>query len=258
MANKDSANRDSILVASATAWLRLLTGKQPMLDSQPVGRLERRVILGWLCVLMPIPLITIVIVDMQRQWIGLGQGLSLIVIVFTFMLSLWMFTTSIESEKRLSIESHWGGLGGGLGGWRVSRALVFLVTTSITLYVLLRALNSYVPLPDLRERYRSAKAIAARKAIQCEDGGISRGKLTLNCAVPPGDAGTKAMNEVWDQIKLANALLDDITVNVTSAVPAQATPGGPGAASRPAAGAPTTTPTPAAPTPANATQPAAK
>jgi hypothetical protein len=35
----------------------------------------------------------------------------------------------LNEGEDFSIESHWGGLGGGLGGWRVSNPLIFLIAT---------------------------------------------------------------------------------------------------------------------------------
>lgn len=41
---------------------------------------------------------------------------------FTFL-----FVQHVRYGHRVGIESHWGGLGGGLGGWRISSALCFLI-----------------------------------------------------------------------------------------------------------------------------------
>lgn len=38
-----------------------------------------------------------------------------------------LFVQQVRSGHRVGIESHWGGLGGGLGGWRISSALCFLI-----------------------------------------------------------------------------------------------------------------------------------
>src|SRR5437899_610150 len=43
------------------------------------------------------------------------------------------------------IESHWGGLGGGLGGWRVSNAIVYLVLLSILGGLVLATATYVVP-----------------------------------------------------------------------------------------------------------------
>ena len=40
---------------------------------------------------------------------------------------LSLFLTEIRSDRNIGIESRWGGLGGGLGGWRISPSLIYLV-----------------------------------------------------------------------------------------------------------------------------------
>ena len=37
----------------------------------------------------------------------------------------WMFVSSVEREGPPQVETNWGGLGGGLGGWRCSASLVY-------------------------------------------------------------------------------------------------------------------------------------
>ena len=37
----------------------------------------------------------------------------------------WMFVSSVENEGPPQIDTNWGGLGGGLGGWRCSASLVY-------------------------------------------------------------------------------------------------------------------------------------
>jgi hypothetical protein len=39
----------------------------------------------------------------------------------------YLFVQHIRYGHKVGIESHWGGLGGGLGGWRISSALCFLI-----------------------------------------------------------------------------------------------------------------------------------
>jgi len=43
------------------------------------------------------------------------------------LLFVHAFTVQIKAGNPVGIESHWGGLGGGLGGWRVSNALSCLI-----------------------------------------------------------------------------------------------------------------------------------
>jgi hypothetical protein len=38
---------------------------------------------------------------------------------------------SLEQGDGFAIDSHWGGLGGGLGGWQVSRPLMFLISALV-------------------------------------------------------------------------------------------------------------------------------
>lgn len=38
---------------------------------------------------------------------------------------------SLEAGEGFAVESHWGGLGGGLGGWRISRPLIFLTAALV-------------------------------------------------------------------------------------------------------------------------------
>jgi hypothetical protein len=50
-------------------------------------------------------------------------------IAFFAGLAVWFFTRfadSIQVDGAPHIESHWGGLGGGVGGWRISSSLVYL------------------------------------------------------------------------------------------------------------------------------------
>ncbi|WP_416896262.1 MAG: hypothetical protein ACMVY4_12010 [Minwuia sp.] len=43
--------------------------------------------------------------------------------------SFWVFVWLLLRGEPVGIESHWGGIGGGVGGWRVTAPLVFLLLT---------------------------------------------------------------------------------------------------------------------------------
>lgn len=49
------------------------------------------------------------------------------VLVFCTLLLVVLFLWEAMRERPLSVESHWGGLGGGLGGWRISPALIYML-----------------------------------------------------------------------------------------------------------------------------------
>jgi hypothetical protein len=152
------------------------------------------------------------------------RGVYLITITDAFVLSAWLFVRSMEREERIELQSHWGGLGGGLGGWRLSRSLVFLGTTAVTFILLANAITGERRI-DLRERYRAALNVAARNNIRCDDRGIVEGRLVLRC--DPGgrtkEQAKAAYDKFWDQIKLANPAYDDIVVTLPSP-PAPAAP----------------------------------
>jgi hypothetical protein len=59
----------------------------------------------------------------DEKMVALGLGLLFASIALMFLTRL---TRSLEGGESLAVESHWGGLGGGVGGWRVSPPLGYL------------------------------------------------------------------------------------------------------------------------------------
>lgn len=58
-----------------------------------------------------------------------GQGFGLVLASVLMVGGLGLLTLAVQGVKRggvFAIESHWGGFGGGLGGWRFSAPLVYL------------------------------------------------------------------------------------------------------------------------------------
>src|ERR1700752_3276928 len=63
-------------------------------------------------------------------WVRLGMVVVLLLVfagLSGIALKKFLEAMSAPTKGGLWLESHWGGLGGGLGGWRVSDALVYLV-----------------------------------------------------------------------------------------------------------------------------------
>lgn len=63
-------------------------------------------------------------------WVHLViSGVVLMIFVSYALFAFEKFQEAMSEPVKggLWLESHWGGLGGGLGGWRVSNALVYLV-----------------------------------------------------------------------------------------------------------------------------------
>jgi uncharacterized membrane protein len=55
------------------------------------------------------------------------HSVGLIVIGLLMVILILVFVRSVGRGETISIESHWGGLGGGLAGWHVSAPLVYLL-----------------------------------------------------------------------------------------------------------------------------------
>jgi hypothetical protein len=60
----------------------------------------------------------------DEKMVALGFGALFASIALVFLTRL---TRSLEAGEALGIESHWGGLGGGIGGWRISRPVSYLL-----------------------------------------------------------------------------------------------------------------------------------
>ena len=64
------------------------------------------------------------------RWGGLGLPVAVLAGFFGLLTAFFAgrFALAVERDPdRPGFESHWGGLGGGLGGWRVSTSLVYLM-----------------------------------------------------------------------------------------------------------------------------------
>src|SRR5215469_1435969 len=98
-----------------------------------------------------------------------------------FGVSFLFFIRSMLQDGRIAVESNWGGLGGGIGGWRLSSSLVFLLTSAALFTALLFGVQAaQVPtLPDLRERYRAAINLGEREQMQFDSIQLAGGKLKL-------------------------------------------------------------------------------
>src|SRR5262245_15511353 len=49
-----------------------------------------------------------------------------VAIVFLVFIGLFVYETSYK-RKEIGVQSHWGGFGGGLGGWRAAPSLFYFV-----------------------------------------------------------------------------------------------------------------------------------
>jgi uncharacterized membrane protein len=164
------------------------------------------------------------------QAISSTQAAYLVLLCSLFTVNFILFLRSIEVENRLGIESHWGGLGGGLGGWRISSSVTFLIITVAIFALLVVAIGSTHAQADAIERYRTAINAAERERYRSAINTAEREGIRFTAfetvgqkLVVKGSAPTlTSFNHLWDQVKLANPFYDDIVVAVAApAVKAQ-------------------------------------
>lgn len=183
-----------------------------------------RNIYGMMCAAAGLAGMALIVESVIRRGIPPVRGAYLILILTFLTVSITQFLERVRNGGRVHVESHWGGLGGGLSGWRISGALLFLLLSIGLLVLLGLAAGSETPGPDLFERYRSALNLAERKGIKFEQREIVGRKLLLK-----GTAPSQAVaNEFWDQVKLVNPVHDDVVPDLTIQAPAPTTQGGTG------------------------------
>lgn len=81
--------------------------------------------------------------DVLQKFVLVG---ALIFLGLTAGLFLWRLSEAIKEGDRPRLESHWGGFGGGLGGWEISSSLAYLlVAAALTLLFALVAVQGTRP-----------------------------------------------------------------------------------------------------------------
>jgi hypothetical protein len=99
---------------------------------------------------------------------------------------------ALERGERVSFESAWGGLGGGLGGWRLTSPLVYLVASAIfgalLLAVAVQEMARLAPLPAAEEPTAEAAGEADNEAA--EEGT----ETAADRSEPAAEEGTGARN----------------------------------------------------------------
>jgi hypothetical protein len=153
-----------------------------------------------------------------------ARAAYLILLCVLLGLSLLLFLAAISKEGQLSVESNWGGLGGGLGGWRVSSSVTFLCSTIALFVMLVIAVSAEPSIPDLRERYRTAVSTGWKNGLVFDETRMWGRRLYVK-----GRGSQAAINEFWNQVKIINPYFDDVWAEFT-------VPGAPAAAAAPAAG----------------------
>jgi hypothetical protein len=146
-----------------------------------------------------------------RDAIPVTRAILLVLVILAGGCCFALFLHNLEAvDGRLEISSHWGGLGGGLGGWRVSKSVTYLfaATGLVALLTTIASRQADNPKSYLTERYRSTIQKAQNVGVKNLSFKLVGGRLVLT-----GTTDQAKANEVWEQIKLANPTYDDIEVD---------------------------------------------
>lgn len=65
------------------------------------------------------------------EGIRLWQGIALGMLALGTLVFLFLFVRMVERGVAPQLESHWGGIGGGLSGWRLSPSLTYLAAAAV-------------------------------------------------------------------------------------------------------------------------------
>jgi hypothetical protein len=63
--------------------------------------------------------------------VAVWHGIALTILAIATLVFLFLFVRMIERGIAPQIETSWGGLGGGLGGWRISSSLTYLTMAAM-------------------------------------------------------------------------------------------------------------------------------
>ncbi|HYO77829.1 MAG TPA: hypothetical protein VE010_15325 [Thermoanaerobaculia bacterium] len=101
----------------------------------------------------------------------------------------------LDRGDSLGIESHWGGLGGGVGGWRISRVTVYLICTVTFAALAALALSEYVrrgpaDADQSRPQDRAGSAAAKKPAVKTTT--TQQANVTTTTGTTPAGTTTTA------------------------------------------------------------------
>jgi hypothetical protein len=143
-------------------------------------------------------------------------------LIFVSVLAVAAFLMYLRTEDIPAFESHWGGLGGALGGWRISRALSTLILSVFLCFVTgmvarhaigaARAQYALAHKSDAQsiDKYQSVLRYLSHAGFRLETLSVRGGRVYLSGVAPT----EQAKNGIWTQIKLANPKLDDIHADI--------------------------------------------
>jgi hypothetical protein len=70
---------------------------------------------------------TVIVFDGVRTW----HGTALCILAVATIVFLFLFVRAVQSGITPQLESNWGGIGGAMGGWRLSASLTYLGAAAV-------------------------------------------------------------------------------------------------------------------------------
>jgi uncharacterized membrane protein YidH (DUF202 family) len=105
------------------ALVLLCLGAMPRSEDEPLERVNVRLAFGVAVVALGVVLVA---AAGARTVEPLRAGLMIVCGIVTLALA-YATMIAIDRPDGFSFETHWGGLGGGMGGWRASRAVILFM-----------------------------------------------------------------------------------------------------------------------------------
>jgi len=139
------------------------------------------------------------------------HAIVLVLFLTICLYSYWSLFSMLRYGARLSIDAHWGGLGGGLGGWRISPALAFLILGTVALSLLFLGLPKIPTSPDLKLKYGSMLRVARLQGVTVKNFHVEGDRLIFNASA----TDEKQINRVWDHVKLIDPDYTDLQASIT-------------------------------------------
>jgi hypothetical protein len=87
------------------------------------GRAQRNAPTSWTCIVLFCAAI-VAVAAVRTDQLSFGQALPIVILGGVAVIAASAAIARFEKGDRVEMESHWGGLGGGLGGWRISAVTI--------------------------------------------------------------------------------------------------------------------------------------
>lgn len=115
------------------------------------------------------------------------RGAMLIIVGVATLLVLRQLVERMKAGESVEVQSHWGGLGGGLGGWRMSPAMVLLIVGIVLFGGALGLALKPVATGDETTEAAADVADASATEAKAEDGTDAASPTATGAEEPKGE-----------------------------------------------------------------------